>query len=365
MAKKRSQDTASRRKQQRRRPPRWVWLIVVLAVGVGVAAYVGLQRQNHEQALKSGDPWFAPYADVTNTPIFAFEQLAATDNKNMVLSFIVSQEGSPCTPAWGSRYTLDQANNNFGFDQRVDSVRQQGGVVVVSFGGLTNDELAVKCTDSDQLKAAYSLVIDRYGLDVIDLDLEQTGLSDKAAGKRRARAIAQIQQEKRALAVWVTLPADPQGLTEEGVATIGQLLDVGVDIAGVNIMAMNYSQSRQDGQSMVEATKSALAQTHRQLGEAYERAGTRLDDSQVWSKLGVTPMIGQNDVPSDLFSLDDAKGLNKYARDRGLGRISMWSANRDAACDAGQADAKKASNSCSGVGQERGAFVAALGADFR
>ena len=61
-------------------------------------------------------------------------------------------------------------------------------------------------------------------------------------------------------------------------------------------------------------------------------------------------MIGRNDVATDIFDLDDADALIAFARDRKLGRLSFWSANRDRPCGV-QLDPGQVSNSCSGVEQ--------------
>jgi chitinase len=99
----------------------------------------------------------------------------------------------------------------------------------------------------------------------------------------------------------------------------------------------------------------------RQLGVAYQRAGQRLSDGQLWSKVGATPMIGQNDVRSERFTLDDANALLSFARGHGLGRLSMWSLNRDQACGPNVPDPGQAQDNCSGVDQKQAAFAQALG----
>jgi chitinase len=68
-------------------------------------------------------------------------------------------------------------------------------------------------------------------------------------------------------------------------------------------------------------------------------------------------MIGQNDVDGEVFTLADAEALVAFARDTGLGRVSLWSLNRDTACSASFADVVVHSNTCSGVEQAPSAFV--------
>jgi len=351
----------------RRLSPWRVMLAVFIVIAMGVAGYSSFRWWKSEQLEVSHKPWFASYVDVTSTPTYAFEQLGQTSHKDVMLSFIVSSTSKDCVPSWGGSFTLDHAGDSLDLDRRIARLKQQGGHVAASFGGLKNKELASSCEDVSSLKAAYKAVIDRYDLDTIDLDIEQGNLSDSAANIRRADAIAQLQTERRAagkrLAVWLTLPVSPSGLTETGTNVIAQMLAKKVDLAGVNAMTMDYGQGL-NGLSMVDAAKRSLTATHRQLGVLYQRAGVHLNDATLWTKIGITPMIGQNDFEDEVFMLDDAVQLNKFAHQNGAARMSMWSANRDITCGSNYTTTKIVSDSCSGVKEESGAFAHALGSDF-
>jgi chitinase len=330
---------------------------------------MGMHQYQDVVAVSSSSPWFAGYVDVTATPTFAFEQMGATTNRDAVLSFVVPDPDDGCTPSWGAAYTLDRAGSALDLDRRIARLQQQGGSIAVSFGGLSNSELAVKCTDSAKLLAAYKSVIDRYNINTIDFDLERSGLTDTAAGARRAEVIARLQQQRRSegknLAVWVTLPVIPQGLSEDGTNAVSQLLAKGVDLAGVNVMTMDYGASLASGRSMLQGSEDAMTETVRQLGILYDQAGTHLSTATLWSKMGATPMIGQNDEPKEVFTLDDAKGLNAFAKSHNIARMSMWSANRDLACGSNYVTLKIVSDSCSGVKQEKQEFSALLSDGFK
>ena len=312
--------------------------------------------------------WMAGYVDVTATPSYAFEAPAAGANKNAVLSFIVADKADSCTPSWGTYYSLEEAGVSLDLDRRVARLKQQGGDVLVSFGGQLNDELATACTDPDKLVAAYEAVIDRYSLRTIDVAVEGANLTDRAAGERRAQALAEIQSARAGtdtpLAVWLTLPITPAGLTEEGTDAVTQMLEAGVDLAGVNAMTMDYGGSLPAGTSMIDGTKSVLNALHQQLRVIYLRQDIQLGPIGLWSKIGATPMIGQNDVPAEVFSLDDAEKLNSFAQENGIGRMSMWSLNRDATCGSNYADVQVVSDSCSGVDQGNLKFSTVLGNGF-
>jgi chitinase len=313
----------------------------------------------------SAQPWFAGYVDVTATPIFEFASPSTRAGRDVLLSFIVSAPDGACTPTWGSGITLDKASASLDLDRKVARLEQQGGGVAVSFGGVVNHELATTCTDVDKLAAAYASVIDRYHVSTIDLDLEGANVSDRAAGQRRADALKKLQLDRRAsgkaLAIWLTLEVSPNGLTDDGQATVGAMLRTGVDLAGVNAMTMDYGSSRADGQSMLQATTVSLTATQLELKVLYRRAGTELSSAKVWSKIGATPMIGQNDVPGEIFGLDAAKGLNLFVLSHGIGRVSMWSLNRDLTCS-NYVDVKHASDACSGVSQGNRKFADVLAA---
>ncbi|MHB1613789.1 MAG: carbohydrate-binding protein, partial [Actinomycetes bacterium] len=213
---------------------------------------------------------------------------------------------------------------------------------------------------------AYESVVSRYRLSTIDLDLEGAALGSATVDARRAQAIHAAQETAtaahRRLAVWVTLPATPAGLSDQGVAAVRSMLAAHVDLAGVNVMTMDYGQSLPRGQGMLTGSLDALRAAQRQVAALYQQAGMPLSTLAAWGKIGATPMIGTNDSPGEAFTLADARGLTAFAQDHHLGRVSMWSLNRDSACSAGSvgasgsAGATMVSNHCSGVAQAPLAF---------
>lgn len=339
-------------------------LVAIVVVSVGA---VGFQWWSARAAVDV-QPWFASYVDVTATPRFAFENLGGTSTKDAVLSFVVSSKSDACEPTWGTAYTLDEARGSLDLDRRIARLQQQGGTVAVSFGGQANSELAVGCTDATALKNAYASVVDRYKIGTIDLDLEGSGLSDRDASARRASAIAALQQERRAagksLAVWLTLPVAPTGMTSDGTDAIEAMLKAKVDIAGVNVMTMDFGGAKNAKTSMAKAAESAVSSAQRQLGVLYDRAKLHQSDPSLWAKLGATPMIGQNDVKEEVFSIADAASFNAWAVSNGLGRMSMWSANRDKACGSNYVDLSVVSDACSGVAQGKKTFAGVLAKGF-
>ena len=338
---------------------------LLLALLIAAAARFGPALLSRRAAPAA--PWFAgsasfaPYVDVTLPPTFAFDDDNAALPANVVLSFIVADPADPCRPTWGGQYSLDAAADGLDLDGRIERLRARGGDIAIAFGGATGAELAVACADADALAAAYQAVIDRYAVRLLDFDVEGSALADRAANARRAAALARLQADNDDLAVWLTVPVAPQGLTAEGVALLDDTLAAGVELGGLNLMLMNYAGSRPAGMSMAEANEAALSAAAAQLADALRRAGDGRDADDVWPLLGATPMIGQNDVATDRLTLDDAAALVALAHERGLGRLAFWSLNRDRPCPPGT-DTRRAQSMCSGLAQDPLAFTALFAA---
>jgi chitinase len=341
--------------------------VVALGAAVAVVATVavsGWTRFEDARAASATPSFFSGYVDVTATPTFAFEDVATSKAKSVVLSFIVSDPDSACQPSWGGFYELGEIGTSMDLDRRIARFVQNGGEVSISFGGMANAELATACTDPVKLKAAYQQVIDRYDITTIDLDIEGAALGDSAAGLRRATAIAAIQKKQiaadKSLNVWLTLPVAPTGLTVEGTAAVAQMLAAKVELSGVNVMTMDFNTGITTSSGMLDASIAAAQATHEHLGDLYRATGSELGDKTLWAKIGLTPMIGQNDVPGEVFSLGAARGLNAYAQKMGVGRMSMWSLNRDATCGGNYPDVNRVSDACSGVDQGDARFAELL-----
>ncbi|MFB9734431.1 cellulose binding domain-containing protein [Streptomyces thermocoprophilus] len=291
---------------------------------------------------------FAPYVDTSLYP--AFDLLAAADAtgvKNYNLAFVT--DGGGCTPKWGGVTDL----TGDAVAAQIGALRAKGGDVRVSFGGASGIELATSCSSADALAAAYGKAVDAFKLTKVDFDVEGGALPNAAANTRRAQAIAKLQQQHPGLDVSFTLPVMPEGLTQDGVDLLANAKQNGVKISTVNIMAMDYgpAYSGDMGTYAEQAATATQAQIKSVLG---------LSDSAAWKTVAVTPMIGVNDVASEVFRVDDASQLVAFAKSKGIGWLSMWSATRDKACPGGPKPSADAT--CSSIDQAPNAFAKAFAA---
>ncbi|MCF3184413.1 sugar hydrolase, partial [Streptomyces polychromogenes] len=289
---------------------------------------------------------FAPYVDTSLYPAYdLLDTATSTGVREFHLAFVTA--GAGCTPLWGG--VTDLAGDKVA--GQIGALRARGGDVRVSFGGAAGRELALNCASADELAAAYGKVVDQYRLTKVDFDIEGGALSDTAANTRRAQAIARLQKSHPGLDVAFTLPVMPEGLTQPGVALLADARRGGVRIDSVNIMAMDYGPAYGGdmGQYAIQAATATQAQLKSVLG---------LSDQAAWKALAVTPMIGVNDVASEVFSVSDATQLVEFASAKGIGRLAMWSAARDRQCPAGALD--HADATCSSVLQQPLAFTMAF-----
>ncbi|MEX2971857.1 glycosyl hydrolase family 18 protein [Streptomyces sp. C184] len=289
---------------------------------------------------------FAPYVDTSLRPSYDLLKGAReTGVKEYNLAFVSPGDG--CVPKWGGRQEL--ADNPVA--RQADRLRSQGGEVRISFGGQSGNELARVCGSVDKLVDAYRKVIDAYHLTKADFDIEGPALTDTKANDLRARAIARLQQGRK-LDVSFTLPVIPSGLNRDSLAVLHSAQKNGVRVSAVNIMAMDYG-TYYDGDMGKYAIDAATA-THRQIKAAL---GIH-SEAAAWKTVGVTPMIGVNDVKGEVFRPDDAAELKAFAEKKGLGRLSMWSLTRDKPCPQGANI--KAQATCSSIGKNSNEFVRAF-----
>ncbi|KAF3465569.1 cellulose binding domain-containing protein [Streptomyces sp. Tu 3180] len=303
------------------------------------------------ESTGSGTPataGFAPYVDTSLFPAFDLVASAeATGVKDYNLAFVT--DGGGCTPKWGG--VSDLGGNAVA--GQIGALRARGGDVRVSFGGAAGSELGTTCASVDALAAAYEKVVDAYDLTKVDFDVEGGALPNAAANTRRAQAVARLQKDHPDLDVSFTLPVMPEGLTQDGVNLLEDAKRNGVRIDAVNIMAMDYgpAYSGDMGTYAEQAATATQAQIKGVLG---------LSDDEAWKTVAVTPMIGVNDVVTEIFEVDDATQLVNFARAKGLAWLSMWSGTRDRQCPGGTKPS--ADPTCSSILQDQFAFTKAFAA---
>jgi chitinase len=312
---------------------------VVLAFGAGSAA------PGSAPAAAFPARVFAPYVYVEQGPTFPLAAASdATGVTHYTLAFITDQ-GS-CTAGWDSGIAL---SSGF-YAQAVKGIRASGGDVIVSFGGAGGTELARSCSTVAKLQQQYQAVVNRYHLTRVDFDVEgDATLADTAATARRNTAVAAMQRAAhdagKQLTVQFTLGVGLDGLPKPQRDLLKNAAADGVHVGVVNLMVMDYFDH--DHLDMLQNAEDSANAVFRQLHAIFPNR----TPAQRWAMIGLTPMIGENDDPQEVFRLADATGLRSFAESKGTGLIAFWSAARDRRCGS------RASDQCSGIQQPKYAFA--------
>jgi hypothetical protein len=236
----------------------------------------------------------------------------STGNKFWTLAFIING-GSTCTPTWNGDDPL--TGNSFG--TYINNLRGIGGDAIVSFGGASGKEIAVSCGDVASTQAAYQKVISQFKLTWIDLDIESGQESQTSSVDRRNKAMKNLQAANPGLRISYTLAVDRTGLGSAQKSLLSNAKSNGVNVTDVNIMAMDYGPCYSDmGQAAVDAASATRSQL-----SALGMSST---------KVGVTPMIGTNDVTCEKFSTNDANVLVNYAKANSyINLLAYWEQGAD------------------------------------
>ena len=261
----------------------------------------------------------APYVDMTNNQEGMLDQAAQAGLKSFTAAFVI---GSGCTPIWGD--TLPVTNDPT-VTADITRAESEGAQPIVSFGGEAGIELAQSCPNLSQLVAAYQSVINTLHVTHIDFDIEGAAIADTATNNLRFEAINQLEANNPGLAVSVTIPVVPSGPDNNGQAFLQQAAQDGTQLSVVNVMAMDYYGTWDNGGPDMGAYAVQAAQNTLAFLQTVFPGAT-------YSMVGVTPMIGQNDDPAEVFTESNAQTLVSFAKQNHLGRLAFWSVDRDQPC---------------------------------
>ncbi len=266
-----------------------------------------------------GGPWFSPYIDMSLSTSQDVVNIASSAQLDAVTLAFLTTSGADQI-GWGGAGDVENASlyNGSSMASVIADLQAMDVDVTVSFGGAVGAEAATTFTTVDSLVSAYQSVIDAYNVTNLDFDIEGAGLYDAAANALRNDALAQLQAANPNVEISFTLPALTTGLTSVGLDLLRSADAAGVEIDYVNIMAMNYGSYYDTGDMGDDAISAATATL------------AQFDQIGLDTQLVITPMIGVNDVATEIFTLEDAQQLVDFAASNDdVEGVSMWSLSRD------------------------------------
>ncbi|WP_296578428.1 fibronectin type III domain-containing protein [Xanthobacter sp.] len=261
---------------------------------------------------------FSPYVDlsVVSGSDDLLQQVTDAGITSLTLAFVVGTGDNQI--GWAGLGADGTLADGSSIASVVDQLQANGVDLTISFGGGHAEEPALYFTDATALAAAYQSVIDTYGVTSLDFDIEGDALTNTAANTLRNEALAALEAANPDLSVSFTLPVLPTGLTQDDLDLLAAAHAAGVEIDTVNIMVMNYGEAHDSGdmgQDAIDAAEATIAQ---------------LQTLGIDAKVGITPMVGINDVQSEVFTLQDAQQLVDFADGNDhIASLAMWSLGRD------------------------------------
>ncbi|WP_240927481.1 glycosyl hydrolase family 18 protein [Paenibacillus thiaminolyticus] len=235
---------------------------------------------------------------------------------------------------WGGYSVLNEKNADNtqyqGIKQSIREIREMGGDVTISLGGLNGVTFWEVTQDTDTLFNTYMELVQGYGLTRLDLDIEG-GAQNKALNVANAKAIKKLQ-DATGVDIVLTLPVLPSGLTSVQLDVLEAYLSAGVDVTVVNIMTMCYGNGTLlPGENYGSASLRAVDSTKNQVKQYFKQfAGIALTDQEAYGIIGTTPSIGFEGAAHPVFTTEWSQWVVDHAIEKGLAMTSFWSMNRDA-----------------------------------
>lgn len=265
----------------------------------------------------------------------------ATGVKWFTMAFILSN--GYCNPMWDGQRPLTG-----GVDQQaINTIRSNGGDVVVSVGGWSGNKLGESCGSAGELSAAYQKVINALSLKAFDVDIEATEFSNATVRQRVIDALKIVEQNNPGIATYLTFGTTTSGPDGNGQDLIRRGAASGLNLDGWVIMPFDFGGG---STNMGALTRQAADGLKNQVKAAYG-----LSDDAAYRKIGISSMNGLTDVAGERVNLSDFESMLAYASEHHLARFTFWSVNRDRPCTGGPAD------SCSGVPQQPWDYTKVIG----
>lgn len=283
-----------------------------------------------------GSKVFAPYVDMGAWPVPDLKQMVASANvdiKDMHFNAGFINSTTDGKAAWAGLQALEISIDSGQAGDIKNSLAEAqlaGAEVSISFGGQTGTSLAENYQQnqktSTDLANTYQDVLDTFKVNRLDFDIESAAATSNIASiNLRNDAIGLIQQKNPDVSIWLTLRVLPSGLPDSAHNIVKSAINADINIGGVNIMAMDYGSSFTG--DMGDYANQAAQKTLDQITGLYKEAGS--SETFGMENIGITPMIGVNDVPQNIFTVDDAGTVKDFSNTNDVGMISMWSLNND------------------------------------
>ncbi|WP_067507949.1 chitinase, partial [Actinoplanes sp. TFC3] len=259
----------------------------------------------------------------------------ATGIKAFTMAFVLA---NGCNPVWDGESGLTGGVHA----STINAIKAAGGSVVPSIGGWSGNKLGPNCSTPEALAGAYQKVIDAFGLQAIDIDIENSDeFENTVVQDRILGALKIVKQKNPNVKTILTFGTTTTGPNYYGTRLVQQAKALGANIDIFTQMPFDFGAS-----DIYTATVNTSEGLKNLLKTTFGYT-----DAQAYLHLGISGMNGLSDQ-QELTTTDTWTKIRDYAKSKGLARFTFWSVNRDRGCAGGGVV-----SDCSGIAQADWAFT--------
>lgn len=316
--------------------------IIVSSISIGFGIRHLQMKMNVEQNV------YEPYSDVTmlqySTDHDDYKNLSDYQRwgvKHITAAFMQQDmsgdhENIPYA-TWGGNIGNDNAKEQYDYiNNSIMGYEKSRGKVTISMGGASGTPIwATKNATPENVAADIERIANQYygkylsEAHSIDFDIEGTFVSQLDATQILGKACKIVNQSTNVtnhnLNFILTLPVLPTGLTNDGFNTVNVFKENYNKNFRINLMCMDYGDWVANGNEMGQEAINSVTYTAKKVAPIFN-----VSVKELYSKyLGATPMIGVNDVTTEVFTFSDTEKFSKWARGVNLHSVGIWSLGRD------------------------------------
>jgi chitinase len=260
----------------------------------------------------------------------------ATGIRAFTIAFVLA---NGCSPVWDGESGLTGGVHA----STINAIKAAGGSVVPSIGGWSGNKLGPNCSTPEALAGAYQKVIDAFGLQAIDIDIENSDeFENTVVQDRILNALKIVKQKNPSVKTILTFGTSPTGPNYYGTRLVQQAKALGANIDIFTQMPFDFG----GGSDMYAATVGASEGLKNLLKTTFGYT-----DAQAYSHMGISGMNGLSDQ-QELTSTATWTKIRDYAKSNNFARFTFWSVNRDRGCAGGGVV-----SDCSGIAQSDWEFT--------
>lgn len=295
----------------------------------------------------------SPYVDSTAWPTPPIDTwYKETDVQGYFLGFItatVDKNSGTVKACWGGNTSVYDGNDNQTYEgdvtvsdyykSYINNIRTNGGDIILSFGGASNEPIERSTTDIKQIVDIYLKAITNYGLTAIDFDFEGGFLGNIEALDRHIAAITEVIKANPQLKISYTLPVDGapglMGFNTNGITFLTKLHDAGITPSLINVMSMEFGQG--SSTNLFECARLSLEGDIANDKDGSKKGAIKqikeiwndLSTEQIYKMTGLCTMYGKH-LNGKVNTINAQQKINEYfVGSKGLGNVSGWDASID------------------------------------